>query len=206
MKPYFSFVRRHHRFGSGPHIISAGLSFEDTKILVGRRMGSSRIALRTNFSHLCACRNWQVFQTYNPEATPSTDHLVIDRHESTLIASKVKAYMYTSTIWCVHFIPCMLIYVTLPHRALCPHRSVRLSLIFSILRIPSSIPLRRVTFAVAASFVLFWATMLGLQAWWCNSYTETLSGDAISPSCVVPTFFVVFEVTSEYPNKCLTNR
>ena len=146
------------------------------------------------------------FQTYNPEATPSTDHLVIDRHESTLIASKVKAYMYTSTIWCVHFIPCMLIYVTLPHRALCPHRSVRLSLIFSILRIPSSIPLRRVTFAVAASFVLFWATMLGLQAWWCNSYTETLSGDAISPSCVVPTFFVVFEVTSEYPNKCLTNR
>lgn len=80
-------------------------------------------------------------------------------------------------------------------------RSVRMSLIFSIIRItPSSTLLRHITLAAAALIFIFWATMIGLQTWWCMDHT-ILSGD-VRPSCMLPRSILIFQVASKYFNEC----
>ena len=78
-------------------------------------------------------------------------------------------------------------------------RFVRMSLMFSIIRIAYPDHLRRIALAVAACFFLCWATSLGLQAWWCVDNTRMLLGQAAH--CVLPRSIIIFQATSTYFNK-----
>ncbi|KAF8550414.1 hypothetical protein OG21DRAFT_1446606 [Imleria badia] len=91
-------------------------------------------------------------------------------YERTLIADKIDAYMFICIVW-----------------------FVRMSLMFSIIRITYPTLLRRIALAVAACFLLFWATTLGLQAWWCVDNTRALPGQAVH--CVLPRSIIIFQVT-----------
>lgn len=74
-----------------------------------------------------------------------------------------------------------------------------MSLIFSIIRITHSTLQRRLTFAVAMCYVLFWATTMGLQAW----YSTQISSKKIPPDCILPRFIIIIEVTSTSVNNYL---
>lgn len=74
-------------------------------------------------------------------------------------------------------------------------RSVRMSLIFSIIRITLSALLRRITLAVAACFFIFWAITISLQTWWCTDHPG-------HSECMISRSVAIFGVTGKCFSEC----
>lgn len=108
------------------------------------------------------------------------------------IAGWISSYTFTTIIWWVSVSPeshfC--------HRPP-PARSVRLSLLYSIVRVglPSSL-LRNLMHVIGAIFVIIWASLVGLKTWWCVDNMESALG---LPRCHLSDSIAIFEVTSECP-------
>ncbi|KAI9573081.1 hypothetical protein HD554DRAFT_1138068 [Boletus coccyginus] len=94
-----------------------------------------------------------------------------NNYESIFIAKRINGFMFTCIIW-----------------------SVRMSVIFSIIRIVSSTLYHRITLAMATWFFLSWVATLGLQEWWCANNTQALPENA-PLNCVLPRFIIIFEMT-----------
>ncbi|KAF8556094.1 hypothetical protein OG21DRAFT_1437615 [Imleria badia] len=90
--------------------------------------------------------------------------------ERILTAGRINVYIFLSVVW-----------------------SVRLSLIFSIIRITHATLQRRSALVVAACYFLFWITALGFQAWYSTRISPRKLGTP--PDCVLPRFIIIIELT-----------
>ncbi|KAG9309601.1 hypothetical protein JVU11DRAFT_10262 [Chiua virens] len=93
-----------------------------------------------------------------------------------IIVGRIEIYMFTCIVW-----------------------SVRMSLIFSIIRITLWTHLRRIMLAVSACFFVVWVVALSLQIRCClaNPKASALSASTRA-SCVIPLSVVVFEITTSF--------
>ena len=191
----FSHIQHHARSGSTTHSLSAWISAEDTTILVGRCLGGGCAGVHRDFYRYYTCFLWPLQVFHELSFTDQNSNLsATDKYDLVLITGWINACMFTSVVWCVlRFIFAQIQSLT------CMIRSVRMSLVCSIIRVTTSLLMRRLLFVVATFLTLFCAATFALESWWCGDNQATTS-ERTRSDCMLPGFIVIFEVASKYPN------
>ena len=89
---------------------------------------------------------------------------------------------------------------TVRQLAFITHRSVRMSLLYSIVRVISpSTRLRTFARAISVPFIIVWVAILVLKVWWCAKTQQLAIGRS---ACHISSPIAIFQVTGEC-NKAL---